>query len=205
MHYKAKSGKRLPIVSTVDHYAPSRELVTGLRWTRAIFEDGVDEIVHDNMSIIPELRDEAHRASLLKMNREAWHGFTIYLKTHVEYVDDEHEVFDDDTAIAGGSVRACSLRVTSMDRGVHRVAAAQQRRVTLDDDGCQVAGIMEDNERHACIQESDDYAEMLFQFEKQAEELEEIAVFEKAVDARYAFVAKHGRSSAKLRRPIWLV
>ncbi len=89
----------------------------------------------------------------------------------------------------------CSLRATSMDRGVHRVAAAQQRLVTPGDDGCQVAGIMEDNERHACLQESDDYAEMLFQIEKQAEELEEIAVFEKAVDVRYAFVAKHGRSS----------
>ena len=187
----------MPFLSPGHHSAPSQDMVHGLRWTRAIFEDGTEEIVEDNTSIIVELRDEAHKASLNKMNRFQWHGFTIYLKQQVEYIDDEFEVVDDDTAIVGGSVVTCSFRATSTNRDLHQVAAAQLRLATLDDDGHRVAGVMEDNERHACIQESEDYADMLFQFERQAEELEEIAVFEKAVDARSAFVAKNGRSASK--------
>ncbi len=82
MHYKAKAGKRMPNISLVDHAAPGRDAVHGLRWTTAIFEDS-EEIVHDDMSIDPKYRDDAHRALLQKMNRAPWHGFTIYLKKHV--------------------------------------------------------------------------------------------------------------------------
>ncbi len=54
---------------------------------------------------------------------------------------------------------------------------------------------MTDDCAHPCIQESEQFEELLLNFERQAQEMEEIAMFEKQVTARCLYVAKHGRAA----------
>ncbi len=146
--------------------------MSGLRWTKALFSDGSQMIVEDDSSIPAAARSAELKAHVEKLTSSDWRGWTIFIKIGFSYFDDEEVerrkekeesgyVDPPDVALTAGR-SDCGLRPAIVRPKKGHILRVQKK---LDN------ASMLDSCEHPCLQESEQFDELLLNFERQAEEM----------------------------------